>query len=201
MEKYGFIYIWYDRKRKMYYIGSHWGTEDDGYICSSNRMRDAYKRRPHDFKRRTIQTQIPRETLLDEEHKWLSQIEDAELGKKYYNLRKHKWGHWSTDENKRLTIGQKISASPKRSANISKANKGRKVSEETRQKLSKSVSETMTAEHRELLSKRCSGWSHTDETKEKIRRAGMGRVFTEEQRKRISESCKATKAKKKLEIS
>lgn len=27
MEKYGFVYIWYDRKRKMYYIGSHYGTE------------------------------------------------------------------------------------------------------------------------------------------------------------------------------
>ena len=44
MEKYGFVYIWYDKKRKMYYIGSHWGTDDDGYICSSNRMRDAYRR-------------------------------------------------------------------------------------------------------------------------------------------------------------
>ena len=28
MEKTGFIYIWYDRKRKMYYIGCHLGTED-----------------------------------------------------------------------------------------------------------------------------------------------------------------------------
>ena len=46
-EKYGFIYIWYDNFRKMYYIGRHWGTEDDGYICSSNRMRDAYRRRPN----------------------------------------------------------------------------------------------------------------------------------------------------------
>ena len=33
MEKYGFVYLWYDRKRKMFYIGSHWTTETDGYIC------------------------------------------------------------------------------------------------------------------------------------------------------------------------
>jgi hypothetical protein len=46
MEKYGFVYIWYDRKRKMYYVGSHWGTIEDGYICSSNRMRDAYREDP-----------------------------------------------------------------------------------------------------------------------------------------------------------
>ena len=55
MEKYGFIYIWRDRKHKRYYIGSHWGTEDDGYICSSPWMSQAYKHRPNDFKRRILQ--------------------------------------------------------------------------------------------------------------------------------------------------
>ena len=29
-EPYGFVYIWYDRKYKKYYIGSHWGYENDG---------------------------------------------------------------------------------------------------------------------------------------------------------------------------
>ena len=99
MEKEGFIYIWFDKKRKMYYIGCHWGTENDGYICSSNRMRDAYRRRPSDFKRRFLTKKIKdRNSLLEEEYRWLSLIEDSELGKKYYNLRKHQWGHWSTDK-------------------------------------------------------------------------------------------------------
>lgn len=120
VEKYGFIYIWYDRKRKMYYLGSHWGTENDGYICSSNRMRDAYRRRPHDFKRRIIQQSIKRVDLLNEEYKWLQLISDDELGKKYYNLRKHKWNHWSIDEEKRIKISKKIS---------------KPMSEETKQKL------------------------------------------------------------------
>ena len=44
MEKYGFVYIWYDRKHKRYYIGSHWGSEDDGYICSSTHMNHAFNR-------------------------------------------------------------------------------------------------------------------------------------------------------------
>ena len=125
MEKYGFIYLWYDKKRKMYYVGCHCGNVNDGYICSSNRMRDAYRRRPYDFKRRILKSNIDQNVLLDEEYKWLELIKENELGKKYYNLRKHKWGHWSTDENKRLTVGQKISASPNRNANISKANKGK----------------------------------------------------------------------------
>ena len=29
MEKHGFVYIWFDRKHRRFYIGSHWGTEDD----------------------------------------------------------------------------------------------------------------------------------------------------------------------------
>lgn len=110
MEKYGFVYIWYDRKRKMYYVGCHWGAIDDGYICSSNKMRKAYRRRPQDFKRKILKTNIPiREQTFEEEHKWFSLIKEKELGVKYYNLRKHKWGHWTSDVNSKLTISEKIS--------------------------------------------------------------------------------------------
>ena len=204
MEKYGFIYIWFDCKHKMYYIGSHWGNIDDGYICSSNRMRNAHKRRSQDFKRRIIKKYIQREHLLEEEHSWLSLIDDNELGKKYYNLRKHKWGHWSTDENRKLTVGQKISASPNRAANISKANKGRKHSEEMKQKLSKAVSAYMTPEHRALLSEKVKGFKHTEESRRKISDAGIGRVFSEESRAKIGAAQKgkvvseATKEKLRL---
>ena len=87
MEKYGFVYIWFDKKRKMYYIGSHWGTETDGYLCSSNRMRDAHRRRPNDFKRRILnRIYSNREFLMKKEYYWLSYIKSDELGKKYYNL-------------------------------------------------------------------------------------------------------------------
>lgn len=114
IEKYGFVYIWFDRKRKMYYIGCHWGTVDDGYICSSNRMRDAYRRRPQDFKRRILEKCLDKALLLEKEHQWLSMITDVELGNKYYNLRKHKWGHWSTNDQKRMTISQKVSEHQKK---------------------------------------------------------------------------------------
>lgn len=112
--EYGFVYIWYDRKRKMYYIGCHWGAEDDGYICSSNRMRDAYRRRPQDFKRKILKRiNTNRNDMYESEHRWFSFIKEEELGKKYYNLRKHKWGHWTTDINSSLTIKEKISIKTK----------------------------------------------------------------------------------------
>ena len=110
MEKYGFVYIWFDKYRKMYYIGSHWGTENDGYICSSNRMRDAYRRRPEDFKRRILETNFEnRKLLLEVEHRWLQKISDNDLGKRYYNMTKHLNGHWSTDFQRFMTAKEKMS--------------------------------------------------------------------------------------------
>lgn len=104
MEKYGFVYIWFDRYRKMYYVGSHWGRESDGYICSSNRMRDAYRRRPDDFKRRILfRLFSSRKELLLVEEMWLSLMKNNELGKKYYNYKNYicgfesqpeKWDSW-----------------------------------------------------------------------------------------------------------
>jgi len=70
----------------MYYVGCHWGTEDDGYICSSTHMKRAYQRRPQDFKRRILKRiYTDRKTLLDEENQYLSLMKDHELGVKYYN--------------------------------------------------------------------------------------------------------------------
>jgi hypothetical protein len=123
--------------------------------------------------------------LLAEEYVWLSKIKDHELGTKYYNLHNHHFGHWSSNPETRLTIGQKISASPNRNENIGKANKGKIISEETRQKISISVSKTMTEEHRKLLSDRVTGFRHTEEAKKKISEAGRGRVYSDETKKKI----------------
>lgn len=149
MDKHGFIYIWFDRKRKMFYLGCHWGTEDDGYICSSKRMRNAYTYRKEDFKRRVIQRHYgTRVELLEIEHRWLQLILDSDVGKKYYNLSKKHFGHWSATPNaakiqakmtgrKRtpefcqlmsdMKKGKKsVPCSEEKKAKISAANKGRK---------------------------------------------------------------------------
>jgi len=113
VEKYGFVYIWFDRKHKRYYIGAHWGTETDGYICSSPWMIKAYKRRPFDFKRRILERIYTnrKQTFIAEE-KYLDLIKQEEFGKKYYNLRNIK-GHWSTDDKNIKTISEKISIKTK----------------------------------------------------------------------------------------
>jgi hypothetical protein len=133
MEKYGFVYIWFDKKHKRFYIGSHWGTEDDGYVCSSRWMRKSYKRRSDDFKRRIVsKIDSSRTKLLEKEYQWLQLIDDSQLGKRYYNLTKHQNGHWSTNSEKVLSVGQKISVAKK---GCKSWNKGKSMPEETKQKL------------------------------------------------------------------
>jgi hypothetical protein len=169
-EKYGFVYIWKDAKHKRYYIGCHWGTEDDGYICSSTWMKKGYKRRPKDFKRRIIISGITIKSILhEEEHKWLQMIKDEELGKRYYNVRNHHFNHWSTDEQKSILIKKKISSSPLRNKRISESNKGKKHSEKTKEKI------------RNIRI----GSKYSEETNAK-----KGRPFSEERKKRQGELLK-----------
>jgi len=109
MEKYGFVYIWRDRKHKRYYIGSHWGFETDKYICSSRWMRKAYRRRPDDFKRRILaRIWTTRADLYLEEERWIGMIKSEEIRVRYYNLNLGFTTHWTATD-RALSIGAKIS--------------------------------------------------------------------------------------------
>ena len=117
MEKYGFVYIWFDRKHKRYYVGCHWGTIDDGYICSSPWMRQAYKHRPKDFKRKILKSNIDnRAAMFLEEQRYFDMIKPEEIKIRYYNLNIKNNKHWSIDEQKTKSLKQKISDTAKRNA-------------------------------------------------------------------------------------
>jgi hypothetical protein len=78
----------------MFYLGSHVGPEDDGYVGSSLRMRRAIKKRPEDFRRRIIQRiydggQIE---VRKAEQRWLQLIKSEELNVRYYNLKRVAFG-------------------------------------------------------------------------------------------------------------
>lgn len=171
-EKYGFVYVWRDRKNKMFYVGCHWGSESDSYVCSSERMRSAYRRRPADFKRRIVaRVRGSRTELLTEEHRWLSQIKDEELGKKFYNLNKHHFGHW-TASNRSDEVAAKLSAK----------NRGKAMSEETKQKIRDSVKKS---------------WAGSEDRKESLRKrtveSNKTRVITIEERQRLANIAKGNK--------
>lgn len=188
MKKEGFTYIWFDTKRQMYYIGCHWGTVDDGYICSSNRMRDSYRRRPQDFKRRILVRNIDRDKLLEEEYKWLTLIPEEELGKKYYNLSKKHFGHWSNNLSSLLTIKQKLSEATKK---LHQNPEYKRKYIEGRKKLP-----AQTPEQIAKRAKSNTGKKRTEETKRKISESNKGKIMgplSDEHRKNVSESLKGEK--------
>jgi len=171
MQKYGFVYIWRDRKHKRYYIGSHWGTVEDGYICSSPWMIRAYTHRPQDFKRRILATNIQdRPDTYMEEQKWLNLIKKDEIKPvnpkpRYYNLNLSVGNLWHQYNDKIKTIGEKIS----------KAKKGKKLgpcSEETKRKISEAKK----------------GKKRSEEHNRKLKEAAQGRVLSEEHKAKISAS-------------
>lgn len=90
IDYFGFVYLWYDRSRRRYCLGSHMGKLDDGYVTGVKSFFKMYKIRPHDMKRRILQfaTSPDRKSLYEMEGRWLSMIDDDELDDRYYNKRK-----------------------------------------------------------------------------------------------------------------
>jgi len=171
----GFIYIWRDNKTKRYYVGSHWGHEEDGYVCSSPWVNKAYKKRPEDFKRRILERFNDRTKIDEIEHRWLQMMKPEELkGKRYYNFHNFRFGHWSTDEHSRLSVRQKISAAKKNPTQetrdkISAAFKGKPRSQETRDKISAAFKgKPWSQEHRNKASMATRGKIVSQETRDKI---------------------------------
>ena len=156
----GFVYLWRDRKNCLYYVGCHWGSDEDDYVCSSNWMLRAFEHRPEDFKRRIIaRVSGTRQDVLDEEYRWLSMIKESELkGIKYYNLHNHHYGHWTSDEEKRLSVGQKIS----------KTLKERGLTQEEKDRLAEA--------RRQSPNGGMKGKHHTEESNEKNRQSSLGQV-------------------------
>jgi len=187
-EKYGFVYLWYDRKHKRYYIGCHWGNENDGYICSSSWMKKAYKNRMKDFKRRILKTNIRhRPDMYIEEQRWLNMIKKEEIKPlnakpRYYNLNTHVGNLWHQYDKHVKTIGQKISEAKK-------GVKNGPMSEERRRNISEAKKKALIAR---------GGFS--DEHRQKLREAKLGTSRSSEAKKKTSESLKQTWKLKKAYI-
>ena len=195
-DKYGFVYIWRDRKHKRYYVGCHWGRENDGYICSSSWMNQAYKIRPQDFKRRILKSQLQRKEMYAEEQRFLNMISVSEIKPKnpkprYYNLSLSSKDPWHQHPDKVKTIGQKISAAKKgkpqpfsaiRAENISKAKRGKPVPEKQKKRLqTMHIGRVLTEEHKAKI---------REGVHRAMKEGHINNNVSKETRKRISEAQK-----------
>jgi len=98
----GYVYLWFDTKARFFYIGGHFGSLHDSYVCSSRIMLRAYKQRPQTFKFRVLEyTYGTTKSLRETEQRWLNMIKDHELMLseniknktcRYYNVKKNSTG-------------------------------------------------------------------------------------------------------------
>lgn len=183
-DKYGFVYLWFDRKRRRYYVGCHWGNINDGYICSSKWMRDAYIYRPQDFKRRILKSNIPsRFELFEEELRWLNMIKESEIkphnpNPRYYNLSLGDNSLWHKYEDHIKTVGQKISAAKKgKNTGPRSPEVGRRISEAKQKKKLERLALGLPLYHMSDAVKAANlarrGSKHTDETREKMSKSHL----------------------------
>jgi hypothetical protein len=191
-EKYGFVYIWRDKKYNRYYIGCHWGVVDDGYVCSSTWMMQAYKHRPQDFRRKILKTRLTREEMYVHEQYFFDKIKPEEIKVRYYNLNLKSIKPWHLDPDKNLSIGEKISKAKKgkkvgpcteeRARKISEAKKGKapNISEEGMRRKKEAMSKPISEEHKRSISEGLAKYYEENESRTK------GKRLTEEHKKAIA---------------
>ena len=90
---YIYIYIWWDTKENLYYVGGHKGSVSDKYTCSNTMLKGILNRRKESVRFRVLEYVYGNnENLREIEQKWLRLIkaEELYLGAKprYYNLKK-----------------------------------------------------------------------------------------------------------------
>lgn len=107
-----FVYCWTDHKSNKLYVGSHLGTVDDGYVCSSKPMMREYKKRPDDFTRQIV-AHGTHEDCRKLEAKILDAV-DAKMDESFYNMHNGNGDFYLK------------SHGPKAKAKISRGNKGKK---------------------------------------------------------------------------
>jgi len=118
-----FVYIWEDIPNKKFYIGSHKGTEYDGYTSSSVYLEEEMHGRPTDFKRTIVGWFETYEQACHAEAALCRKV-DAKNNPNYYN-RHNGDGEFRNKGHSDLT-----------KAKLSKVHKGKPKSAEHRAKIS-----------------------------------------------------------------
>ena len=154
-----FVYCWTDNKTNKLYIGSHKGSIDDGYICSSKYMLEEYKKRPNDFTRQIIAQGLT-EDIRKLETKIL-QSSNARLDEIFYNKHDNdglyfegwKRGEFSDEHRKNMSIA--ASKRKRTPEHLAALHEGRRKSKNS-------------IEHKNALIISRIGKHHTDESKRKM---------------------------------
>jgi len=158
-----FVYMWFDKSRKMFYIGQHSGSYDDQYTASSGWLHGEIKYRPQDFKRRIIKTFSTKNEAQKYEGYLLSLISKSEWKVKYYNSKQGKpkgvkpWNAGKTNVYSQETLAK---MSQKKLGNSNTRGKTMSCSAENGRKSAKKLSSTVTGRKRKYLADGTWTWYH-----------------------------------------
>ena len=154
-----FVYCWTDKATNMVYIGSHKGSTDDGYICSSKYMLEEYNKRPSDFSRNIVAIGDIMD-IRNLETKIL-QAFNAKENTMFYNKHQNDglyFDGWAVGQ---MTIEHR--------QKLSNAKKGKSISEEHKEKLHAGRRNSKNSEsHKKALLDSRLGSTHTTEAKKKM---------------------------------
>ena len=157
-----FVYCWTDKKTNKLYVGSHKGSTEDGYVCSSKLMLEEYRKRPEDFSR-----QIVAHGSLSDVRKLEAKIlkaVNASVNENFYN--KHENDGFFFDGWKKGEMTEE------HRAKLSAAKKGKKLSENHRRNiLHNRTGKTNSPEHKKALIESRIGSKHTEQSKKKMSEA------------------------------
>lgn len=158
-----FVYCWTDKKTNMLYVGSHKGSTDDGYVCSSKYMLEEYNKRSEDFSRQIITNGSHKEMRILESA--ILKSVNAALNENFYNMHNNNGAY----------ILKKHTQETKNK--ISNSEKGKIVS--TQSKLKMKLSKIGEKNNRW-------GTKHSEKTKLKMSLSKKGKLFLEEHKTNLS---------------
>ena len=178
MNKESFVYLWYDSRNKMFYLGKHKGTPDDGYTHSS-RMWQQFKSNsiPKGVRRRIIawgtnedMYELETKLLLNRKEKCWDRYYNASIVGNFYRPLESYTPPTEETRKKMREARLGVSVHTEESKRkISKARLGSKHTEESKRKMSKAK----LGEKNPFYGKKL-----TEETKRKMSAAHKGKKCT-----------------------
>jgi group I intron endonuclease len=173
-EKIGIVYRWINIENQKWYIGSHFGFLDDGYISSGKVFQAAYNKHKNKMVRQIL--------YMGSEHRKAEEfyllLFDAARDRQSYNMKNTAMGGGVPVQNLSAETRAKISDALRRRVR-------KPLTQEQRQKISNTLTGRKVS--KELCEKRklnslgeknsFYGKTHTEESKEKIRMANKGKRY------------------------
>lgn len=154
-----FVYCWTDKKNNKLYVGSHKGSIDDGYVCSSKHMMEEYKKRPEDFSRQIVACGNVKDIRKLETI--ILQSVNAAVNEDFYNKHQNDglfFDGWKKGE-----------MSEEHREKLAAAKRGKKISKEHHQKMliARKLRKN-SPEHKAALIASRIGSKHSEESKKKM---------------------------------